>query len=171
MLRFILLSFLLTFMSACTGLPENVTPVSGFDIDRYLGTWYETARLDHSFERGLSRVTATYSLRDDGGIAVLNKGYDESRSAWKEAVGKAYFMQDPATAYLKVSFFGPFYGAYVIIELDHENYSYALISGPDRSYLWILSRTPEMAEDLYQTLISKAAALDYDVDSLIRVQH
>jgi apolipoprotein D and lipocalin family protein len=171
MLRHALLSLLLMLLSSCTGLPENVTPVTGFTIDRYLGTWYEIARLDHSFERGLNRVSATYSQRDDGGVTVLNRGYDESRSAWKEAEGKAYFMQDPATAYLKVSFFGPFYGAYVIIELDHENYSYALVSGPDRTYLWILSRTPEMDENLYQTLISKAATLDYDVKSLIRVQH
>ena len=122
-------------LSACTGMPEKVEPVDNFELDRYLGTWYEIARLDHSFERGLTNVTAEYSLRDDGGVKVVNRGYDPEAGEWKEADGKAYFVEDQNTGYLKVSFFGPFYGSYVIADLDQEDYQYALVSGPDTSYL------------------------------------
>lgn len=122
-------------LTGCVGLPENVKPVDDFNADKYLGKWYEIARLDHSFERGLSKVSASYSLRDDGGIRVLNRGYDAQKQQWKEAEGKAYFMNGADQGYLKVSFFGPFYGSYIVFELDHENYQYSLVSGPDKSYL------------------------------------
>lgn len=94
------------WLAGCTGIPENVKPVVDFDLQRYLGKWYEIARLDHSFERGLSHVTATYTLREDGGVRVTNRGYSDKNHQWKEAEGKAYFVQGPDVGYLKVSFFG-----------------------------------------------------------------
>jgi apolipoprotein D and lipocalin family protein len=148
-----------------------VKPVDNFKLDKYLGKWYEIARLDHRFERGLSRITADYSLRDDGGVRVLNRGYSAKENEWKEAEGKAYFVKGTDQGYLKVSFFGPFYGSYVVFELDHENYQYSLVCGPDKSYLWILSRTPEMKKDVQDKLVAKAAALGFDTSKLIFVDH
>jgi Bacterial lipocalin len=158
------------FIGGCVGVPEGVRPVSGFELERYLGKWYEIARLDHSFERGLSRVTADYSLRDDGGVKVINRGYSEEDQTWDEAEGKAYFVEDSSTGYLKVSFFGPFYGSYVIFELDKENYQYSLVSGPDKSYFWLLARTPEIDEALQKKLISQAKAAGFDTSKLIYVE-
>jgi apolipoprotein D and lipocalin family protein len=156
----------LLLSAGCTGIPEGVTPVDNFKMDRYLGKWYEIARFDHSFERGLTRVTATYSLREDGAVRVLNRGYSEAEGAWKEAEGKASFVQRPDQGYLKVSFFGPFYASYIVFELDHENYQYALVSGPDKSYLWILARSRDMESGLKAGLMAKAAALGFDTGRL-----
>ena len=155
----------------CTGLPENVTPVGEFKLEKYLGTWYEIARLDHSFERGLTRVTADYSLRNDGGVRVMNRGYSTGDSAWKEAEGKAYFVNQPDRGYLKVSFFGPFYGSYVILALDREGYQYSLVCGPDKSYLWILARRPKLDKVVLDGLIAKAATAGFDTSKLIIVDH
>ena len=120
-------------LAACsTSPPEGLHPVGSFDIHRYLGQWYEIARLDHSFERGMSDVQATYALMDDGSVKVINRGYDTQRQAWKEAVGRALFIGDSSTGSLKVSFFGPFYGGYHVIALDQENYRWSLVAGPDR---------------------------------------
>jgi len=166
------LSLLLVLLvTGCMGMPEMVKPVENFNLNRYLGKWYEIARLDHSFERGLTHVTAEYELRDDGGLKVKNRGYSAKEGRWKEAVGRAYFVEDPSKGYLKVSFFGPFYGSYVIIDLDQDTYQYSLVCGPDRSYLWILSRTPAMMTDVKKRLIEKAAALGFDTSSLIHVTH
>ncbi len=163
---------LLTLMlSGCLGMPENVRPVDEFQVQRYLGTWYEIARLDHSFERGLEQITATYSLRDDGGIKVLNRGYDPEEGEWRQAQGKAYFVEDKALGYLKVSFFGPFYGSYVVFELDKQNYDYAFISGPDLSYLWLLSRTPQPDQAVIDRFVRRASELGFAVDQLIYVDH
>ena len=162
---------LLLCLPGCTGLPENVMPVGDFRLDRYLGTWYEIARLDHSFERGLTRVTADYSLRDDGGVRVLNRGYSARDSAWKEAEGKAYFVNQSDQGYLKVSFFGPFYGSYVVLALDREGYQYSLVSGPDKSYLWILARRPKPDKVVLEALIAKAAMAGFDTSKLIFVDH
>jgi len=159
-----------SLLAACVQVPENVTPVSDFQLERYLGTWYEIARLDHSFERGLSQVTAQYSVREDGGVKVLNRGYSEKDQAWDDAEGKAYFVQDSNIGFLKVSFFGPFYGSYIVTELDKDAYRYALISGPDYSYLWILSRTPQLDSATLQRLISKAETLGFDTSKLIMVK-
>ena len=166
-----LLLFIPILISACVNIPENVLPVTGFDIDRYLGTWYEIARLDHSFERGLERVTAAYSLREDGGIKVVNRGFDPQGKRWKESVGKAYFVDDSDIGRLKVSFWGPFYAGYNIIDLDKKDYSYALVCGPKRSYLWVLAREPRMEESLKSELIKKAKALGFETDKLIFVTH
>jgi len=157
--------------SGCTGVPEGVDVVENFEADRYLGTWYEIARLDHRFERGLSNVTATYSLRDDGGLLVVNRGFSAADDQWDEAVGKAYFTVEPGIGRLKVSFFGPFYGGYNIIELDQDNYQYSMVTGPNRSYLWILARSPDLDRDIIDQLVSKAAKLGFATDELIFVEH
>lgn len=164
----ILLFLLLT---GCVKIPEGVEPVKNFNLERYLGQWYEIARLDHSFERGLSRVTANYSMRPDGGVKVLNRGYSAEKNRWKEAEGKAYFVASPDTGYLKVSFFGPFYGSYIVFALDHENYRYSMVSGPDKTYLWILSRTPTISPETKTRLLKKAAESGFDTGKLIFVEH
>ena len=164
-------AILAIFLSACTGAPEGVEPVSGFELDRYLGTWYEIARLDHSFERGLSNITANYSLRDDGGVRVINRGYNMEDGEWDEAEGKAYFVGDEDVGQLKVSFFGPFYGGYNVIELDKEGYQYSLVAGPDRSYLWILARSPDLDDAILERLLAKAGELGFPVGELIMVDH
>lgn len=155
----------------CTRIPQGMEAVGNFELERYLGTWYEIARLDHPFERGLSRVSAQYSMRADGGITVLNRGYDSSTGQWKEATGRAYPLATPQQASLKVSFFRPFYGGYHVIELERENYSYALVSGPTRDYLWILSRTAKLEAEILKQRVNKAARLGFDTDSLIFVDH
>jgi len=168
--RFLIIS-LATLLFGCQGLPQGVQPVTGFEVNRYLGTWYEIARLDHSFERGLSKVTADYSLREDGGLRVLSRGYSVAKNTWKDAEGKAYFVGSQDVGHLKVSFFGPFYGTYAVFELDKDNYQYAFVSGPDTSYLWLLSRTPTVSQALLDRFIEKAKALGFDTDSLIIVDH
>ncbi|WP_300672788.1 lipocalin family protein [Desulfoluna sp.] len=162
---------IILFLTGCVGMPENVKPVDHFKPEKYMGTWYEIARLDHSFERGLSRVTADYSMRDDGGIRVLNRGYSAEENAWKEAEGKAYFVGDSDQGYLKVSFFRPFYGAYIVFDLDHGNYQHALVCGPDTSYLWLLARSPKIHPDLKERLIEKAKKMGFQTDTLIFVDH
>lgn len=150
--------------------PEGVEPINGFDVTRYLGKWYEVARLDNRFERGLEQVTATYTARDDGGIRVINRGYRPEQQQWRQSEGKAYFTGASTTGALKVSFFGPFYGGYNIIALD-EQYQYALVSGPNRDYLWILSRTPEIPEKVRQQYLALAQRLGFATDELHWVSH
>ena len=159
------------FQSGCTGIPDGTQAVTGFELDRYLGTWYEVARLDHSFERGMSNITANYSMRDDGGVSVVNRGYKVEEGKWDEAKGKAYFIGDTDVGQLKVSFFGPFYGAYNILELDKDDYQYALISGPNRDYLWILARSPTLDQHIMSALVDKAKSLNFPTDELIYVSH
>jgi apolipoprotein D and lipocalin family protein len=161
----------LSVLTACTGLPEGVEVVDDLELDRYLGTWYEIARLDHRFERGLSDVTANYSLRDDGGVRVVNRGFNVEEGAWQDAEGKAYFHGEPTVGRLKVSFFGPFYGGYNIIDLDRDNYQWSLVVGPDRAYLWILSRSPELEPAILQRLTAKAEMLGFATSELIFVTH
>ena len=165
-----LILIILLLLSGCTGIPENVKPIENFKLQDYLGQWYEIARLDHSFERGLSQVTAHYSMREDGGVKVINRGYLEQENKWKEKEGKAYFVDGENKGYLKVSFFGPFYGSYVIIDLDQEHYQYAVVCGPDKSYLWILSRKPQMDKTLLDKLIAKVSESGFAADKLIFVK-
>ena len=162
---------LLLALTACTGVPDGVTPVAGFKLDRYLGKWYEIARLDHSFERGLTRVTAEYGLRDDGTVRVVNRGYLAGDGRWKEAEGTASFVGAPDLGHLKVSFFGPFYGSYIVFGLDEANYRHALVSGPDKSYLWILARTPTLDKAVLDALVARASAAGFDTGKLIFVGH
>ena len=165
--KYIFVLFISLLVTACGIAPENIKPVSGFEIDRYLGKWYEIARLDHSFERGLTKVTAEYSLRDDGGVKVINRGFDATTNEWDEAEGKAYFVDAPDIGQLKVSFFGPFYGGYNIIELDKEDYQYSLVAGPDYSYLWILARSPDLDQAIIDKLVSQAKTLGFPTEELI----
>lgn len=165
-----LLLMLALLVAGCTGIPDGIEPVEDFELDRYLGTWYEIARLDHRFERGLSNVTAQYSMRDDGGVQVLNRGYRAEDDEWEEAEGKAYFVGDSNVGRLKVSFFGPFYGAYNVFELD-DDYDHAMVAGPNRSYLWILAREPELPRPTLNALKAKAEAAGYDSSELIMVEH
>jgi len=153
----------------CTGVPEGLEPVEGFETDRYLGTWFEIARFDHSFERGLEDVSATYTRREDRGLRVRNRGYDPERGEWREAIGRAYPIADPSVASLKVSFFGPFYGGYHVIALDRDRYDAALVSGPTRDYLWILARERSLDPERREALIASAIAAGFDVDQLIWV--
>jgi apolipoprotein D and lipocalin family protein len=158
-------------LAGCAGIPSGVQPVRDFDLSRYLGTWYEIARLDHRFERGLTNVSATYSLRDGGGINVVNRGYDERAGRWREARGRAHLVGASTTGHLKVSFFWPFYGSYVVMALDREWYGYALICGPSRSYLWILARDRALAQPVLDKLVARASDLGFNTAELIFVEH
>jgi len=167
----ILALFCALTLAACSTLPpDGVRPVTSFEINRYLGQWYEIARLDHSFERGMSDVSATYQLQDDGSVKVINRGYDTQRQAWKEAIGRALFIGDSRTASLKVSFFGPFYGGYHVIALDQQDYRWALVAGPDRDYLWILARDKTLPAGVREQLLSQAHALGFATDKMIWVE-
>ena len=152
-------------------MPEKVSPIQQFEVQRYLGKWYEIARLDHSFERGLNNITAEYSLRSDGGINVKNRGFELKKNEWNEANGKAYFVNDKEEAYLKVSFFGPFYGSYVVFGLDQKDYQYSYVSGPDLSYLWLLSRTPEVSDEVMSDFLERSKTIGFDTSKLIMVEH
>ena len=159
-------------LNACsTTPPDGMSPVTPFDLTRYEGKWYELARLDHSFERGLSDVSATYRAQPDGSVEVLNRGYDVQRNEWRQAVGRALFTGGANRASLKVSFFGPFYGGYHVVALDQKNYRWALVVGPDRDYFWILARDRQLPEDVRVQLLGQAKELGLDVDKLIWVAH
>ena len=160
---------LLLGLSGCMGIPDGIEPIQGFEVNRYLGKWYEIARLDHTFERGLQRVTADYSMRQDGGIKVINRGFDEKSHTWDEAEGKAYFVKDIKAGHLKVSFFGPFYASYIIFGLGND-YEYSLVTSSNRSYLWLLSRTPVIDETLKSDLTKRMADLGFETQSLIFVE-
>lgn len=168
LLRIMIMSGMLMSFG-CRSIPKGVTTVDGFELKRYLGTWHEIARLDNWFEKGLTRVTATYSLREDGGVKVVNRGFSAAKNEWKQAEGKAYFRDDPSRGELKVSFFGPFYGAYNIVELDRPGYSHAIVCGPDRSYLWILARDKTLNEALLRSLVEKAGAMGFATNQLLYV--
>ena len=166
---FFLMALIAPLLAGCTGIPVGLTPIDGFEINRYIGTWYEIARLDHSFERGLTNISATYTPRDDGGVDVINKGWNQADGKWQQAEGKAYFVGQPDIGRLKVSFFGPFYGGYNIIDLDKKDYAYAMIVGPDKSYFWILSRTRQLPKATLESLINSAKRLGFATDQLIFV--
>lgn len=146
-------------------------PVNNFVLDRYLGRWYEVARLDHSFERDLQAVTAEYVTRDDGGIKVINSGRNIDSGEIQQAEGRAYFVEDPSIGHLKVSFFGPFFGSYVIFELDKDNYQYAFIAGNTTDYLWLLSRSPKVSQELLEQFKDSASSLGFNLEELIMVSH
>lgn len=163
------LAIMALLLAGCTSVPKGVTPVQDFELNKYLGTWYEIARFDHRFERGLNYVTAEYQLNDDGTVRVINRGKDRDSGEWEQAEGVAKFAGDNDTGHLKVSFFGPFYASYVIAALD-DDYQYSLVTGPSRDYLWILSRTPSLGHDVLNDLVNKARDLGYATNELIYVQ-
>jgi apolipoprotein D and lipocalin family protein len=167
---FILLIILIACKQpAMTQPDQTIKNEFSFQIEKYLGIWYEIARFDHSFERGLQGVTATYTLKPDGKIEVLNQGYKNGLDGkLKKAVGKAKLLSPQTPRNLLVSFFWIFYAPYNILELDPD-YRYALIGSKSLNYIWILSRTPQMDENTYQTLVDKAKARGYDTSKLIKV--
>lgn len=155
-------------LSACStpSTPEGVRPVAGFDADRYTGHWYEVARTENAFERGLSKATATYTRNADDTLKVVNRGYDPVRKVWKEAEGTARFVGDPTQAALKVSFFGPFYGGYNVVALD-ENYQWAMVVGSSTDYVWILSRTPTLPAQVREHLTERAQQWGIDLRKMV----
>lgn len=162
------LLFVLIQCKSQTMLPDQtINSTFNFELENYLGTWYEIARFDHSFERGLQNVTATYSIRPDGKIKVLNQGSKDGKH--KTAIGKAKPEAKGTNRNFEVSFFWIFYAPYNILELD-ENYQYALIGSNSPNYLWILSRTPKMDQTTYQKLLDIAQKRGYDTSKLILVE-
>ncbi|MDO6500122.1 lipocalin family protein [Photobacterium sanguinicancri] len=167
-IRAILLSLLL--LAGCTYIPDGIEPVKSFNLSRFLGQWYEVARLDHSFESGLSEVSATYTQRDDQGLNVINRGYSKEKNQWNEAIGKGYFVDNTDIGHLKVSFWGPFYSSFVIFELG-ENYDYAFVAGYSKDYLWLLSRTPQVDPHILKKFIADAERKGFDTSKLVMVKH
>ena len=161
----------LVLLVGCTGRPNGVEPVSPFDINRYQGVWYEIMRLDHSFERGLTNVTATYNLRDDGTVGVLNRGFDRDKCRWKEANGTTKFQGEKTVASLSVTFFWPFAGGYHVFALDEDDYGYALVAGPSHGYLWVLARQPNLPVKIRNYLVGRAREHGFPTDNLILVDH
>jgi apolipoprotein D and lipocalin family protein len=164
-------TFSMTLTGCSTAPPEGLTSVTPFEVKRYLGKWYEIARLDHSFERGLTDVSATYTLKPDGSLEVINRGFNTKKDEWKSATGRALFTGSQNQASLKVSFFGPFYGGYHVLALDQKEYQWALVSGPDRDYLWILARTKVLAPAIRDQLVAEAKKMGFATDKLIWVEH
>jgi len=153
-------------LGSCASMPEGAKPVNNFETEKYLGTWYEIARMDFRFEKGLSKVTATYSKRADGKIRVDNKGYDAANQKWKQSIGKARLTGAANMGTLEVSFFGPFYAAYNVLAVD-EHYQYALVVGGSVDYVWILSRTKTIPEEVRQHYLEIARGLGCDVNALV----
>lgn len=150
---------------------EPLPTVADVSLERYVGTWYEIARLPNSFEKGLKCITANYSLREDGKITVVNQGYKiDNPSKLDRAEGVARVPDAAKPGELKVSFFWPFEGDYFIIELD-EDYNFVLVGSPSRKYLWILSRSQTMDPTIYNGLTAKANGLGFDTSAMIKVQH
>ena len=156
-------------LQGCTGTPPGVTPVTPFALNRYLGEWHEIARLDHRFERGLTEVTANYVMREDGGVKVINRGFNAAEGEWQQAEGKAYFVADTNTGALKVSFFGPFYGGYNIAKLS-DDYSVALVVGPSTDYAWLLARSRTPAKALCDNYMAFANSLGISAEQWIWLQ-
>ncbi|MEJ2880769.1 lipocalin family protein [Pedobacter sp. GR22-6] len=153
--------------AACkVSIPKGARAVKPFDGDKYLGKWFEIARMDFKFEKNLSNVSARYTAGEEGLIQVENRGYDVLKKKWKQSNGKAKFVRDPQEGRLKVSFFGPFYAGYNVIAID-EAYKYALVVGNDLRYIWILSREKSVPDSIKSTYLNKAAELGYDVGQLV----
>lgn len=157
-------------LNSCASIPKKAKAVQNFEINKYLGTWHEIARFDFRFEKDLNNVSAQYSLDEKGNVKVLNSGYNPLKGEWKRADGLAKFRGEKDIAKLKVSFFGPFYSGYNVIALD-ENYRYALIAGKSLDYLWILSRTKDIPEDVKNSYLQIAEEIGYDTTKLIWVKH
>lgn len=160
----------IAFTSSCASIPKGATAVKSFELDRYLGKWYEIARKDFKYEKNLNNVTAHYSLNNNGTIEVVNRGFDVVNKEWKESVGKAKSVGDPNDGRLKVSFFGPFYFGYNVIEIDPD-YQYALVAGDNLKYLWILLRQPNIPEDIKNRYLEKAQEIGYDISDMVWGAH
>lgn len=170
MFKITFIAILFSLLSACTTVPDGVKPVEKFNLSKYQGKWYEIARLDHSFERGLEQVTAEYQLMPEGYVKVTNRGFSTQKQTWSEAIGKAKFVEATDIGFLKVSFFGPFYGSYVIFELDKQ-YQYSFVAGPNTSYLWLLSRSPTPDKAVVDKFLSMSKDLGFDTNEIIFPVH
>lgn len=157
------------FLSSCKSIPKGAIAVKPFNTNKYLGKWFEITRFDFSFERNLKNTTAEYSLKDNGSLKVVNRGYNYKKKKQVEAIGKAKFVGAPDEAKLKVSFFGPFYAGYNVIAID-QNYQYALVAGKDLNYLWILSREKSIPENIKKEYLQKASEIGYNILNLIWVE-
>lgn len=169
MLKIITGIVLLLFFVGCSTKYPDLKTVKKVDIEKYKGTWYEIARFEHFFEKGCKNVTATYEIKDNGNIKVINRCTNIEGGKKKEAVGEAYAIDD-SNSKLKVSFFKPFYGDYWILDLD-ENYNYALVGSPNREYLWILSRTKTISDEVKNSILEKLPLLEFDVNKFIWTIH
>lgn len=156
--------------SCSSTIPKGATAVKGFDVKRYAGKWYEISRLDFRYEKGLDNTSANYTLNDDGTIDVVNRGYNVKKKKWKEATGKAKFVDGRDEARLKVSFFGPFYSGYNVLAID-QAYKYALVAGEDLKYLWLLSRETTMPAHIREDYLARANSLGYNTSGLVWVEH
>ncbi|HQW11649.1 MAG TPA: lipocalin family protein [Saprospiraceae bacterium] len=152
------------------GILEEYDVVRPFSLNKYLGKWYEIARFDYKYERNLENVTAEYLLNEDKSVRVVNSGYDILQSKWKSTVGKAKFASREDTGVLKVSFFGPIWSYYYILEVT-DDYKCALVTGDNKNYLWILAREKEISEDIKKQFLDKAIALGFDTNRLYWVVH
>jgi apolipoprotein D and lipocalin family protein len=173
MKRFLFIPFQIIvgiFTGSCQTIPPGANAVSPFQKEKYLGTWYEIARFDFTFEKNLNNTTATYSLKENGAIKVDNKGYNYKTNQWQQSVGEARFIKDDSVAMLKVSFFKPFYGGYNVIAIDPD-YKYALVLGSSVKYLWILSREKTIPEDIRKNYLAIASKIGCKTDELIWVEH
>jgi apolipoprotein D and lipocalin family protein len=159
-----------SMLFSCSTIPEGLKAVSPFDKAKYLGKWYEIARLDFKFEKDLDNTTAEYSLNNNGSIKVVNRGYNTKTKEWKTAIGKAKFVKDDKVAMVKVSFFGPFYSGYNVIAIDKE-YKYALIAGKNLKYLWILSRETTIPDDVKKNYLELAQRAGFKINELVWVKH
>lgn len=169
-IAYLFLIVMTALLTSCSSIPKGLTAVTPFDQELYLGKWYEIARFDFRFERGLNNTTAEYTLRNDGKIKVTNRGFDYENKTWKEAIGKAKFAGQDTTAMLKVSFFGPFYSGYNVIAIDPE-YKYALICGASYKYLWILSREKTIPESIKNNYLEKAEKSGFNTSNLLWIEH
>lgn len=165
----IAISIMLSSLS-CATIPKGVEAVTPFNKERFLGKWYEIARIDFRFERDLNNTTAEYSLKSDGTIKVENRGYNTKKEKWEQAIGKAKFVGNDNIAMLKVSFFGPFYSGYNVLAIDPE-YKYALIGGSSYKYLWILSRDKSIPEEVKSRYVKFATQLGYHASELLWIDH
>lgn len=150
--------------------PKKAVAVQDFDVQKYAGLWYEIARFDYRFEKNMDNVSAQYSLNKDGRVIVLNSGYNYQKNEWRKADGLAKFRGSEDVAELKVSFFGPFYAGYNVVALD-ASYQYALVAGKNLDYLWILSRTKELPDEVKSEYLKIAEEIGYDTSRLIWVNH
>lgn len=166
----LIMTMLMICFNSCNTIPKGAVAVTPFDKERYLGKWYEIARLDFKYERNLNNTTAEYSLNDNGTIKVDNKGFNTQKMKWQEAIGKAKFVGDENHAMLKVSFFGPFYSGYNVIAIDND-YKYALIAGRSLKYLWLLSRDTTMPDDVKDKYLKIAKSIGYNTDDLLWIKH
>ena len=158
-------------LNACSNEQLNNSTVSELDLNRYVGKWYEIARFDHIFERGLVGCTANYTLQDNGYIKVVNAGYKKTLDGkYDESVGKARRPNEDEPGKLEVAFFANFYADYYVLELASD-YRYVLVGSKTDKYLWILSRTPQMEQVDLDFLLKRAKERGYNIDKLIWIEH